>query len=121
MRLRLAVFALVGMVILGSAVATLVGSDCERCGSGQLECPACSGRGVEPLVIYVLCHCGGFSFCPLCHGLGHYPHPTTTSCQRCDGEGWIPCPTCGGDGKRSLMERLPDLWRGKPGPPEGEQ
>ena len=122
MRLRITAFALVGIVIVGSAVATLVSPDCERCGGeGKLECPACLGGGEESFIIYVHCPCGGDIFCPLCHGLGFYPHLTTKPCPECGGEGWIPCPTCGGDGKRNLFERLPDLWRGKPEPPEKEQ
>jgi len=94
MRLRIVIFVLLGVLIAGSIAAPLVNSECELCGGdGKLECPACGGRGIA--VHYV------FGIVIL------------RPCEECDGEGWIPCPACQGGGKRNLLERIPDLWRGK--------
>ena len=113
MRLRIIVFVLLGMLIGGSIAVPLINSECERCGGGgKLECPACAGTGVALHYFYVECHCGGQPDCPVCHGVGHYPHITTKPCEYCDGNGWTACPDCRGDGRRNLLERIPDL--GKP-------
>lgn len=97
MRLRIVIFVLVGMLIAGSIAAPLVNSKCEFCGGdGMVECPACSGTGI--VVVYYLL----------------FDVTVLRPCEECDGKGWTPCASCGGDGKRNLLEQIPDLWRGKP-------
>jgi len=114
MRLRIVVFVLLGVLIAGSIAAPLVNTECELCGgSGKLECLACGGTGAAPHFFFVECPCGGNLGCPICHGLGYYPSVTAKPCEVCDGKGWIPCPTCQGNGKRNLLERIPDLWSEK--------
>ena len=114
MTLRIIVSILLGMLITGSIAAPLANSECELCGGdGNLECPACGGIGAVPHFFLMECSCGGQPDCPFCSGLGYYPSLTTSPCEQCDGKGWIPCGACSGDGKRNLLERIPDLWRGK--------
>ena len=114
MRLRIVVFVLLGVLIAGSIAAPLVNSECEFCGGdGKLECPFCQGTGAALHFLIVDCACGEDPDCPICYGRGFYHQVTTKPCEVCDGGGWTPCFVCGGDGKRNLLERIPDLWRGK--------
>ena len=114
MRLRIITSALVGIVIAGSIAAPLVNLECDFCGGdGKLLCPACFGTGQALVFLSWECSCGGDPDCPDCHGQGSYLQVTTAPCELCDGKGGIACPACGGDGKRNLLERIPDLWKGK--------
>jgi len=115
MRPRIVVFVLVGVLIGGAIAAPLINSKCEPCGGeGKLACPVCGGTGAAPHYFVVECKCGGDPDCPICHGGWFHLQMGTKPCQECDGKGGTPCPFCHGDGKRSLLERIPDLWRGKP-------
>ena len=110
MRLRIVVFILIGVLIAGSIAAPLINSECEFCGGdGKLVCLTCGGIRWAPHLFSVECNCGGNPACDLCYGRGYYPRMTTKPCEECDGKGWISCPACGGDGKRNLLERIPDL------------
>jgi len=114
MRLRIVVFTLLGVLVAGAIAAPLVNSECELCGGdGKLECSTCEGTGATPHIVFVECHCNFNRLCPLCYGRGYYLQVTAKLCEECDGKGWIPCPSCRGDGKINLLERIPDLWRGK--------
>jgi len=114
MRLRIVVFILLGVLVAGAIAAPLVNTECELCqGEGKLECPACEGIGAAPHLVLVECHCNFNHLCPLCYGHGYYLQVTTKPCEECDGKGWISCPDCRGDGKRDLLERIPDPWREK--------
>ena len=114
MKLRLVGFTLLGVLLAGAIAAPLVNSECELCGGdGKLECAACKGIGAAPHFIIVECHCNFDPHCPLCYGQGYYVQLTAKPCEECDGKGWVPCAACHGDGKRNLIERIPDLWREK--------
>jgi len=114
-RLRIVTSVLLGLLIASGIAAPLVSSECEVCdGDGKLVCPACRGIGVVPHLFFVECACGGNPACDLCYGVGYYPRETINPCEECDSKGWILCTACGGDGKRNLLERIPDLWKEKP-------
>ena len=112
MRQKSVAFVLLGVLIVGSIAAPLVSFRCDRCdGKGYLECPICRGGGVAPHFFFVDCPCKGNPECTLCNGFGFYPSITTRPCKECHGKGWIPCPSCRGDGQRSLLERIVNLGR----------
>ena len=113
MRLRSVTFTLLGVLIIGTIAAPLVNTECQLCGgNGKLECAAC---GVELNFLLVDCFCGGDLDCPFCFGEGYSFHWMTKPCSWCEAKGWTPCFACGGDGKRSLLERIPYFWQTRAG------
>ena len=114
MRTKGVIVILTGVLVASSIAAPLVNIECDPCGNdGKWRCSACGGIGAFSYVYPVECSCSIDPKCPICHGEGIVAQTATKPCEKCNGKGWIRCPDCRGDGRRNLLERIPDLWRGK--------
>ena len=84
-------------------------------GTGHQSCQNCGGSGATDVTVHETCpSCGGSGYkpglrkaggagtslpCLTCRTRGWISRTMPVTCGICDGKGWVPCSSCGGNGK----------------------
>lgn len=111
MKLRIIIIFIIGVVIIGGAMATTaIKVDCKYCnGEGKIDCENCDSVGALILGYYWV-DCTSPDYKPDEDKKGYY-HYLVGVCPACEGKGGEICPYCSGSGDLKVNEVLLNTFK----------